>query len=425
MLENASFPSSLSTLLEARSKSLSAILDSSTSQKVKASREVGHVLTNLNNILGLILRTVEAASEIFGAAPESTASPADGLLLQILREIESPSAPAGSTEVTPPSLSPVLSTLPNYPLLSRHLPPAILDFCPFLSIDSARNALPPPTAHAQIQEWLAKETERVVEGVTLWIHSLHGGARTLSLIRDSIRSSLACSAGSPSASHAASLQSRLERTIESRLEAVYNQHLSTLISRVAPCLSSLLVALPTSPADLSTAYHLFESPLPFPPPQHYSMPARLAGKTSDPFEGFLGEVVKRVEGRSPLVERGLGELEAHARELRVDLEEWLGGVAQRGEEAGLRERLREQYVLSARDTLDGVYKAMVEVLDGAVGGTSRPFIHYDSKLTPCSADIDSALFLGNFAFMLSASQSFTRDLLLGDTPAPNSPGMYC
>ena len=439
MLENSSFPSALSLLLEARSQSLSSILDSSSSQKVKASREVDHVLSNLNEVLGVILRTVEAATEIFGASEGS--APSDGLLLQILKEIEAPSAAPQSTDAKAPALSPVPSTLPNYPLLARHLPTDILDFRPFLSIDSARSSLSSSAAHSQIQQWLTKETEQVVEGVTQWIHSLHGGARTLSLIRDSIRSSLASSAGTPSASHAASLQARLERTIEFRLEAVYNQHLSTLISRVQPSLTALLAALPSSPADLSTSHHLFESSLPFPPPQHYAMPARLAGRTTDPLEGFLGEVFKRVEGRSPLIERGLGELEAHARELRVDLEEWLGVVTQREEEAGLRcaesgdgtlrgeltlqiccrERLREQYVISARSTLDGVYQAMSEVLDSVAGSESVSARAGGFSDTRLPTDIDNSLFLGNFAFMLSASKTFTSDLL-GTTSEPHSPG---
>lgn len=317
MLENSSLPSALSLLLEARTKSLSAILDAAASKtKTKRTHEIDTVLANLNQALGIVLHTVQTATTIFGASPTSSTS--SGLLLDLLREIESPTG-TSTQPCTPAQLLPTLSTLPNYALLQRHLPPSILSFTPFLSPSSTRNALSPLAAHSQLQSWLSTETARVISGVDSWISDLRGGARTLSRVRAAVRDALAedLPAGG------VELGRRLEDAIEERLARVYRAHLTALVERIQPCLRALLVALPASKADRDHAHFLFQVPLPFPSPAHYTLSSR--GTQGDPFEGFLEKVGKRVAGRSPLIDKGLGELEAHARDLREDLEGWLEG----------------------------------------------------------------------------------------------------
>lgn len=318
VLENASLPSSLTLLLEARSKSLAAILDQlpRKSKAGKTVHEVDSVLENLREVLGLVLHTVKAATEVFGASTDSPSS--EGLLLQLLREIENPTA--STLDEESPKLHPTLFNLPNYPLLRRHLPASILGFTPFLSISSPRNALLPVEAHAQIHTWLSKETDRVVSGVKTWVADLRGGARTLARVRGTVRTSLA-NAGP----EGLELKRQLEDAIEERLETVYKAHLAAVVDRVEPCLTDLLASLPTSDADLDPARFLFDTPLAFPPPSHYALPSRLA-HSSDPFDSFYEKVTKRVQGRSPLIDKGLGELESHAKDLRKDLEGWLGGV---------------------------------------------------------------------------------------------------
>ncbi|KAL8293241.1 hypothetical protein RQP46_000935 [Phenoliferia psychrophenolica] len=381
MLENATLPSCLTILFDARTRSLSAILDApphKASKSGKPTHEIESVLERLGEVLGLVLRTVEAATAIFGANPSpspSTAPAAPGLLLQLLQEIEHPTATSPTD--SSPKLQPILSTLPNYAVLQRHLPSSILSFSPFLSITSPSNTLSPTDAASQIDAWLQAETARIVAGVQAWVSDLRGGPV------------------------GANLQRLLEAAIEDRLAAVYNAHLSAVINRVQPCLTSLLAALPTSDADLDPAKFLFDAPLAFPPPSHYALPSRLA-HLSDPFEPFYDKLMKRVEGRSPLIDKGLGELEAHARDLREDLEGWLGGVGPEHVEVIARDRLREQYVHSAKKTLDGVYEALCAVLEDVA-----------PEPTP-------SLFFGHFIFMLSRSKTFARDLLLGSAPVPRS-----
>ena len=312
MLENSSLPSALCLLLEARSKSLSAVLDAAASKsKTKRTHEIDTVLANLNQALGIVLHTFQAAITIFGASPTSSSS--SGLLLDLLHEIEAPSGTPGQP-CDPAQLPPTLSTLPNYALLDRHLPPSILSFTPFLSPSSPRNALSPIAAHTQLQTYLTTETTRVVTGVRSWISDLRGGARTLSRVRTAVREALAkdLPAGGEE------LRRQLEDAIEERLATIYRAHLAALVERIQPCLRALLVALPASRADRDPAHFLFEVQLPFPSPAHY-----VRSGSGDPFEGFLEKVGKRVGGRSPLIDRGLGELEAHARELREDMEGWL------------------------------------------------------------------------------------------------------
>lgn len=330
MIENATLPSTLSLLLEARSKSLTVVLNSST--KSKHSHDITEVITQLSEALGIVLKTVEIANEIF---TPSKLYP-EGILSQLLRQIENPTPVASSSTSTTSSsidLSPTLSSLPNYPLLLRHLSPSILDFTPFLSIDSPRNILTVADAEIQISTWLTKETARVVRGVTSWISDLKGGARTLAKVRTAVRAGFNSSTSTISSS--SDLLAQLEGVIESRLEAVYQTHLTTLVQRVSPCLRSLLKALPDSKSDSDPSYFLFEELLPFPSPAHYALPSRVVQHGIDPFDVFLEKVNKRVEGCSPLIERGLSELEAHARDLREDLQGWLGGSVE-GEVVGAK-----------------------------------------------------------------------------------------
>ncbi|GAA5950551.1 hypothetical protein JCM21900_001227 [Sporobolomyces salmonicolor] len=400
MLENASLPDALNILLQARSHALSSILDGPSTSKASDSQAV---IANLRQVLGLVLRTVEAARSIFGAS--STAG--GGLLPRLLRELEKPSASSPNSSSVGHPLSPILATLPNYSTLSRHLPPSILSFNPFLSASSAQDALPPSAASERIESWFAIEMDRVVHRIKEWIAALssantEGGAKTLSLVRTEIRTTL--STASPSSiSHAQALQHRLDSTIEARLAEVYQARLSALVARVKPSLEALLLALPESEADLDTATFLFDMPLAFPPASQYSG-GRQNG--ADPFEAFLSKVGKRAEGRSPLLDRGLEELEVGAKGVRDDLESWLGAdgreAQQEEQEREMRSRLWTQSVESAMRTLDGVAEAMDEVL-------------FDAR-----DDVDGSLFIGNFAFLLSASKTFTRDLLLGTPPSADT-----
>lgn len=366
MLESASLSTVLTSLLQARSNSLSEILHNH-GQRIEGAREVEQVQSDLVRVLDLVLHTVEAAEQIFGTTPDR--QPA-GLLVQLLQEIEKPTG--SHAGVALPQLAPPLCSLPNYSLLSRHLPASILEFRPFLSVSTSQNVLSPTDAQTKIREWALTESNRVVEEVTTWIKSLSGGARTLSLVRDTIKKCLEKKATLTTQS----LQAQLEQMIEARLETVYRAQLTALVECVTPCLESLLRELPKSDADLSTAYLLFESPLSFPPTQHYALSAARHGKganAGDPFDGFLKEVRKRVQGRSPLLERGVGEIEGQARQLRVDLQDWVGDevtTKSTNDENAAQLRLRQLYLTSAQETLTGIHAAVSRVLKSVSRGAS-------------------------------------------------------
>jgi len=362
MLENASVPSSLSTLLEARSKSLTAILLRFKTRK--PSNDVNHLLADLAQLLGLVLQTVEAAGLIFGASPDTHD---DGLLLQLLHAVQSPSASAVAETSKKVSLGPILARLPNHQLLNKHLPPSIIEFTPFLSLDSPRHALSPAQAQAQIQAWLEAEMDRVVDGITTALSMIHGGARTLAQVRHAVKASLAAG-GDPSAQ----LHARLNGVIEARLAAVYQSQLDKLVDRVEPSLVGLLQDVHQSAADLDSAEFLFESPLTFPSSAQYGASAKAGHKAHDPFHAFLSKVVKRVEGRSPLADKGLCELEGHARDVRNDLEGWLAATAEDPTDQGSRVRLRALYVDAVRETLGRVHDALLAVTQSVESGKQPP-----------------------------------------------------
>lgn len=294
-----------------------------------------------------------------------------------------------------------------------------------------------------------------MRGVTRWIAALStapgagagaiASAKPLAALRATLRrvtaspspppaaSASSAAAAAAAATTATLLRQRLERVIESRLAAVYRARLSVLSQRVAPLVDALLLALPDprSGPDRDAAAFLFETPLAFPPAAAGAVPAAVGAGAGvkagalDPFEAFLGRVGKRVEGRAPLVEEGLGELEDAARELRADLESWLGSAAEAGgveSEGGeakvLRERLWSDYVEAAGEALDGVADALEGVVaDVAQGAPPSIALSLTRDAAADSlvrgADIDGALFVGNFVFLLSSSRTFVRDLLLG------------
>ncbi|BGP06083.1 hypothetical protein JCM10049v2_001902 [Rhodotorula toruloides] len=402
MLQETTTSSALSTFLNARSRTLDELLRAPSTSSNTLTPAV--VTERLEQVLGLILRTVEAVSTIFGG--ESS----DGMLAQLLQQVEQPGDAASP-------VPPIFSAFPNYSTLQRHLPDSILRYSPTLTASQTGSPDAVQAVTSQLDAWLSHEVERVVSGISSWISTLcspapgspsssSAGAKPLSHIRLAVRRNLTTAEPS-STSVAKSLQSRLEGTIETLFADVYRSRLSALVSRVQPSLQTLLLALPDSEADRDTAKFLFDAPLAFPNAGMYasrSSSAKTAG--TDPFEAFLSKVGKRVEGRSPLLDTGLTELEEAARDLRTDLEDWLGekeDVKGAEDDREMRARLRREYLSAAEETLKGVADAL------------------DAVLAEVADDVSNSLFVGNFAFLLSSSRTFTRDLLLSGTSSQDLP----
>ncbi|GAA6027025.1 hypothetical protein JCM8097_006050 [Rhodosporidiobolus ruineniae] len=410
-LEDASPASALCTLLTARSDALSRLLATPAS--------ADDVATALQNVLTLILRTVETIAALFGSS-SSASSAGEALLPALLHEVKHPSLPVQTglpsatspTSPTPPSpassapaLSPILTSLPNYATLARYLPLSLLAFTPALS--SASQALSAEEVEAKLQDWLQKEVERVVQGISGWIDHLSAaaqeawGAKPLSSLRAVLLSTLSASSPSPSpasASTAALLLSRLLSLLESRLAASYTAQLVSLTSSVTPSIQTLLLALSPSSSDLESeaertpAKFIFDAPLAFP-----SIPGSGSGPDL-PFTTFLARVSQRVAGRSPLVDRGVVELEKRARAVQADLEGWLG--AAEGAQPADRERLRREYLVAVRSALVGV----ADALEGVLGEVDA------------AGDVQGQVFVGNLASQVARSRGVVGGLWIGVTP---------
>jgi hypothetical protein len=299
ILDNITLRSALTLLLDARSKRLSAILDSMVIDK----QQIDQVIGRTEEAIETVLSTVHAANILFGAAEHA------GLLLQLLEEIETPSLLSNSSTQLPP----ILSMLPNYITLSRYLPDTILNFSP--SIASSHATFSSRDASIEIQSWLTQSNHLVVEGVKASILHLGGGASTLRKLWTAI-----CTRLLDYTWIAKDLERQLGSAIEDRFRSIYQQHLSTLVTRVPTCLTQLVSELSSSPADLDTAHFLFEMQLPFPSPTS-TIPS--AKPVNDPLTVFRERVLKRLEGKSPLLDRGLNEMETSARILKDDLQDWL------------------------------------------------------------------------------------------------------
>ena len=403
MLRHTDASAALSTFLDARSHALDELLQSPTSASTSKSQQQpdsAAIAERLFGVLALVLRTVEAAYTIFDAAgPDSLC----GLLQELEQQPREGGGAPSSGEEAAQGLPPILASFPNAPVLQRQLPPSIIEHRPSVSTE----ACSPSALRAAVEEWTGTATQQIIGGFSAWISSL-SEARALADLRQTGRRALAtCSNPSSSASSstatatststAQELQSRLERAIEARLAEVYRARLGTLVARVRPSIEALLLALPGSAADTDPATFLFESPLAFPSASSYapssssSLRSRGGGHaaeagTIDPFESFLVKVGKRVDGRSPLLDRGVTELEDAAREIRVDLDSWLGNtvvsVPEEEEEEGdadLRRKLRDEYVVAAGEALAGIADAIGQVVQDVQNGRS-----FAGLILPCA-----------------------------------------
>ncbi|GAA5987153.1 hypothetical protein JCM11641_002148 [Rhodosporidiobolus odoratus] len=413
LLQGSTSSPALRTLLSARSEVLSSIINAPSSSRADTSA----VTSSLQRVLGLVLRTVEGVTATFGADDGT----AEGSLSRLLREVERPSL----LEITAPdgpetnALAPILTTLPNYATLSRHLPLSLLTFTPSLSDSDAANVLATTeSVSSEIVSWTSDAINLIDSGVESWIAALTSspstGAKLLSHLRTTLFQTLSSPPSQSSASSVSCsnlLLSRLSRTLESRLEQVYTAQLSSLVERVQPSLEALLLALPGDDAtnDRDPIKWLFEAPFEFPSSSSSSSSSTTADAS---FELFLGNVQKRVGARSPLVDRGVGELERAAREVRADLDEWFGSGSGFGfgsgsaastppftvasaDEGDADTRLKGDYVQAARRAFEGVAERLEQVL-GEVEG-----------------EVDAALFVSNFIGGLVSSGEFARGLLLG------------
>ena len=319
LLEHQSVPEALERMLEARSRSLATVIASGAARQGDAT-SVETFLPSITEALTLLLRTAEGAAAIFGSARQGES--AEPLLLKLMEEIEKPSATSADQS---PRLAPVLSLLPNYSMLSRHLPQDMLDFAPFLSRSAPRNVLAPASVDDIATKWLRRETHTVVSATRKWIASASGGAAALQRVHEAIHAVLDSSSFDVSA-----LRRELDEAIEARVVDIAVSQLSELAAGVATSLASLLIELPSSRADIDPSFFLFEQPLPFPrvPVGTFGGAGAASTKTAQAaFDSFLAKVEKRTKGETPLVERAHSTFKTAALALQRDLEQWLGARA--------------------------------------------------------------------------------------------------
>ncbi|GAA5820537.1 hypothetical protein JCM11491_005154 [Sporobolomyces phaffii] len=459
LLDHASPTSALAIFLKARTQALASVLapppaprggvkaSTSTSTSKPPAAGVHAVQVKLGLALDCVVRTVEAVDAIFPTDANDDDDAPPRLLAHVLRELEHPSASAAepssssSSSSSSKNLTPILTSLPNYPTLARHLPSSILSYNPFLASGSSSSSSSSSTS-TSLASWLEGSTKALVSGLSESIAALVSSddhpAVALATLRDSILHHLKTPRSSGPTTTAAvadeargRLGTELVALIESRLHAVYTATLSDLVEQVEPSLRSLLVdvvASSSSEEGEDPAKFLFSIEPP-PPPQQQQQQSSSSNSNSvlvsvvDPFSAFLNKVGKRVEGRTPLVDRGLEPLERRARELRTDLEStWLG------EHDRLRDKYVEQVAVALERIVDGLDRVLVALEeeeaqtattddddDHAIGKFPLPSL----SLSEARPRISKLVFVGTFARHLARSRTFTRDLLLG---IPSSSG---
>lgn len=278
----------------------------------------------------------------------------DSRLASLSLPFSFPSAPpratrSASTIMLKPAEEPLISTrsllrtLPSSPLLLRYLPRQILDYTPFLVSSSAT----PPSVPTSLSTWLG-------EALQLLSASLEGLVGQLSTIRSvwdlraELQELLADLDGVEEVEKQ-TVSAVLESAWEGRVKLIWERQLAglSLALDASLKLKAGLLGSKEGEGDVHPPQYLFSSSIPFP-----TLNSALAPSSTLPT--FRTALRKRVQGRSPLVDAVVKELEGLGEALREDV-----GVL-RGVES-----LERSFEASAREALDGLVRALRAELEDA------------------------------------------------------------
>lgn len=437
LLDNASIPDTLESILGARARTLAALLAegaeagnitcsrrpngapsalASSSSLPASGNDIEDVVRKATEALGLILRTHQHVETVF--VRQSHKASEEPLLLQLLGHLQQQPSAAPTGDLQPSAISaaediglvPILNTLPNVHLLLRYLPSQIVAFTPFVDTTSARNVLTAESAHNMLATWFSDALSTLEIGLTRLL-AMIPSAKQLASARSALHSFLTTAkAGQGAFWHAqiASLAQTVDCVLRKRFGEIYNMRLLSFLRSVPETLQATSRALSGSAEDLEPSLFLFSNSIPFPSSSLFSSSSAPSGATKsptgftlqrnvreagDPFVMFQKAIGKRVAGRSPMLDTCLGELEAAATSIRIDVTAWLDG------ESGEDERVASEYQSAVMSTLQELGDLLRASLEGA-------------------ADIAQQLFVGSVALHIALESSLVPDLRLSNADVP-------
>ncbi|KAL7004190.1 hypothetical protein EMMF5_006258 [Cystobasidiomycetes sp. EMM_F5] len=408
LLEQAPFPTILSTVLEKRSTALARIFTAPESQTSSSEQSTKSVIDVTRNAFSVVLSTYTHVCTLFG---EDETQPANGRarqslshILQDLQRVQtfesfspaSPSVPSHNTPLIPThhAGTPVLSLLPNVHLLLRYLPTEIVQYVPSLPVDSLASALSPSAISLQLETWFTQCLRTIKSGIENLLQYV-SSARQLADVRMTLQTFLAQFAVAPgpaAVAYVGGLSSVLGSALEVRFSQIYTHELDLLVQSLPNILSEHLKNVSTSEEDNDTTQFLFTETIPFPPTSSIFLNALDSEDASDPFQVFKGALQKRLDGRPPVLDFCLCSIERTAEQISADVLAWLSA----SETAGANINQRAQYLDSAQAALWSLQETLSRTLNNE------------------NIDTSQQLIVGDLALHLVKESHVVKTLLLGE-----------
>ncbi|GAA5847508.1 hypothetical protein JCM3766R1_005334 [Sporobolomyces carnicolor] len=433
--------SALEKLLEARSETLDQLVRDVTSRR----RGGGGGEVVIERVVDCFVTTVDAVDRVFFGDDDDDDRQGGGLLANVVDQLETPTGPDDHvTDVDDDktiTLSRILTTVANYPTLSRHLPRSILSYNPTLAAsfsDRRPDSSSSSRRRSRFDEWITRSIDEVATAVDRHVEesvvsNLDRAASELARLSSSITRQLSSQPPPRPLSRGrggrrevvvetarSTLRERLVGLIESRLRQVFTLKLERVVDSLEPLVVDRLLNDVVTLVPEGSHYHHDSAKFLFSlePPPPPSTTTTTTG-TQEPFSLFDNEVTKRVTGRYPLIDRGIERLEREAHEIRTDLESWTHSTTTMLDECyfdrvrvtleaivDVLDRVMTRQLLEEEEPRQGLDLVAIEESNNIDNDKVR-----DQTTTTTRGVIAKTLFVGSFAYHLSRSRSFTRDLL--------------
>ncbi|KAF8526448.1 hypothetical protein JB92DRAFT_1113946 [Gautieria morchelliformis] len=269
-------------------------------------REVRDAVTEL---LDVILGTMRVARDIFRASEEEGRR--NSLVEQSLEDIQRDSSPESVL-----TTSTLLSTLPS----STHLltlPPAILSYKPYIDLSSPTAHVDPSVFDAQLSTWFHKAMEGFKGRLRVWFAGLESMQEVWGL-RRKVLERLQTVHGLDM-TEKMKVQSVLDSSVRERMGEVASAALDrlerSLEDTLRKAVQDIREGVENTHLDITPSAFLFSPP----PTPSLSQMSNNSNPTASPLKQFQDALRQRVEGRSPLLDRVLGEVESKAQEIEANL----------------------------------------------------------------------------------------------------------
>ncbi|CAE6517002.1 unnamed protein product [Rhizoctonia solani] len=326
---------------------------------------VREVIKTFKSVIRLVAGTVATTRAIYGA---------DGLLPQIITDIQMDTTSPNVSSITsqsqlpvsgtiPPSVSisrnlttaQILHSLPSSSLLLRFLPPSITQYTPYVSTDpDGLGATKVEETQGELDGWLNTALEALATPARNWLSKLES-VRAVWAIRAAVIKGTLSLEGAPETK--TRLLGAIEAAFVGRVSEIWENRLENIEIGVSDALKGVIALLEGVHEDIkdedsNPLAFVYSSELP-------TVRTEPSGDTS--FRLFKSTLQRRANRRTALLDSVLSKMEASSQDLREELNVALG----EDNSSETIVRLTSSYQPRAAETCMRIAKAVSKALDDA------------------------------------------------------------